>query len=463
VNSKTATRILELLDDRDFQALGSAYFRDSIPWSTFRELKMPEGLTSRQAWDILGAMSRLTGFPTRKFSSAIETWWYTVTPAMHAALYEIEALCRDGSPLSHSVSERARGHFVVQPVVDEMLACVRRDGLALEYEAVREILREDRAPADDAERLVANTRRLLSELGPYLDVPFTRTMIVELQARIAEGVGDLEVVAPPHENPWVDTRYGDPEAVFEMICSMGNASRPETHIVITMIMIAASFWAFRPFPRWNGLTELVIRRLFLHKREYAALSYVPLSATHLAWEQGLLLPPDVFSSYGRESMLQSSAGGDLTPYYATVINLTVKGLHALRDLIHSLELRDQKLRIIIASDPRINYRQREVIERALVTVGAEFDVTSHEHHYSIARSTARADLFELVDLGFLHFERRSTRNVFLASPDLDTLIENHKPPRLFPEGVSPFATSTHTAPPDDRTLARPRVPHATRP
>jgi Fic family protein len=65
-----------------------------------------------------------------------------------------------------------------------------------------------------------------------------------------------------------------------------------------------------------------------------------------------------------------------------------------------------------------NHRQRELLAQALRRPNAEFTLRKHRMDYQTAYSTARADLLELAEMGYLEKQSRGQAFIFTPTPDL---------------------------------------------
>ncbi len=67
---------------------------------------------------------------------------------------------------------------------------------------------------------------------------------------------------------------------------------------------------------------------------------------------------------------------------------------------------------VLASDRGLNHRQRAVLAAALSEPDTVFRIDTHKRLYRVAYATARSDLLELAELGFLNQVRRGRAFVF---------------------------------------------------
>ena len=94
---------------------------------------------------------------------------------------------------------------------------------------------------------------------------------------------------------------------------------------------------------------------------------------------------------------------------------------ALDELLGSIEQsrqRDAELRSTLERSVALNYRQRSIIAGALSNPEAEFRIREHQTAHNVVYATARADLLDLVNRGYLRQEQRGRAFVFRAEPNL---------------------------------------------
>lgn len=84
--------------------------------------------------------------------------------------------------------------------------------------------------------------------------------------------------------------------------------------------------------------------------------------------------------------------------------------------------RDESVLHALRSDPSLNHRQRSILGRATRHTDAEFSISYHRTNHNVAYATARADLLDLVDKGYLMQDTSQKVFVFRARPDLQSRL-----------------------------------------
>jgi Fic family protein len=107
------------------------------------------------------------------------------------------------------------------------------------------------------------------------------------------------------------------------------------------------------------------------------------------------------------------------------MELALLTLREVEQYVDSWERRDNEMREVLRKDPLLNQRQRAILARALRVPDAEFNIRYHKRNHNVAYTTARRDLLELADKGYLSMEQRGKAFIFAAAPKLQELVREH--------------------------------------
>jgi hypothetical protein len=171
------------------------------------------------------------------------------------------------------------------------------------------------------------------------------------------------------------------------------------------------FTTGQPLPSWNGVMSVLLTRLLFLRSRLPVVAMIPIARVYRAWQSGVIVPP-VAPMALHDALIPVGDECDFTSYVATVIHLTRMELDATESAIRRALASHETTARALASDRRINHRQRGVLAAALPEPGTIFRIDSHQRLDRVACSTARADLLGLVDLGLLTQVRRGQAFIF---------------------------------------------------
>jgi len=75
----------------------------------------------------------------------------------------------------------------------------------------------------------------------------------------------------------------------------------------------------------------------------------------------------------------------------------------------------RKATTLLRNIPDLNYRQLALLQHALKHPNAAYTIESHKNSHNVVRATARADLFNLVERGYLSRGKQGRRYNFLPA------------------------------------------------
>lgn len=406
--------VLQFLDRPDIQALFERGAQRAITRETLTDIPLPAGLTLTQTETLLGAVNRLRAItiPLPDFDG--QTYWYTMPHDIKSLLRVIDHHCTSGSELDREISNRRGRRFLVRALVEEAIATSRLDGVDIPYDEAHELLQMDRTPANDDERVVVNAHHLLSELPGLAESALTPELLLGLYERVTEGTARLEFDGAE--------LIGGPVAamtrleVLKQLCAIANYQQDVNaeHPAITALVLLRDVPYWKPFPKYNGAIARILFRLHAVKHNYPVLGLLPISeiAARNPEKESVSASGPHFTRLTRYSEI------DMTGHVAAILEAVNVAIQRLRAQIEQVQERDDALRELLQSDPLLNGRQRSILGRALREPGTRFRIRYHQTTHNIAYSTARADLMELEEKGYLRQEQEGKAFVFVAAEGL---------------------------------------------
>lgn len=406
--------VMQFIDRPDIQALFERAAQRAVTRDTLTEIPLPAGLTLTQTEVLLGAVHRLRAIriPLPDFDG--QTYWYMMPHDMKSLLRAIDHHCTSGSELDREISNQHGRRFLVRALVEEAIAASRLDGADIPDNQAYELVQMDRTPATDDERVIVNAHRLLSELPGLAEDALTPERLLAIYERVAEGTehvafDEAELIGGPVAEL---TRL----QVLKHLCAIANYQQDVTaeHPAITALVLLwdVSYW--KPFPKYNATIARVLFRVHATRHNYPVLGLLPISA--IAASNADRVPGSVSGPHFTRLARYSEV--DMTAQVTAHLGAVHAAIQRLREQIAHVRERDDALRELLQSDPLLNARQRSILGRALREPGARFRIRYHQTTHNIAYSTARADLMQLEEKGYLRQEQEGKAFVFVAAEGL---------------------------------------------
>ncbi|MCE5191248.1 MAG: hypothetical protein LLG08_05760 [Actinomycetia bacterium] len=405
--------------------------RAYLPWDEFLTMRLPTEMSPVETWEMLKTVNRTAGIKLPVPDLAGNQYWYLRTHEIADTVCRIQCLCREDSDLHRQLTTTRNRRVLVRSRIAETVAAALLDGLNISEEQGYALLQSDRAPHNNTERVMVNTLTTMDLVTDMVKQPFSPELMFRLRDLLLQGLSVSSLETTPRRMGLMTSEYSDEEVQaaaerqLKYICDYANhlTGDPHDHPVLRALFLPDLFRLYRPLPCMNSQVGRVVFRLYALKAGLPVLGMLSLSRTKLSWEDGVLDSATVSAGPKEYSEARLHSGTDLTGYATLVVQMALSALQDLDGQIRSLKEQDEQLRSLLQDDPRLNHRQRSVLGRALRDPGAEFRIASHRTTHSVVYATARTDLLDLVDRGYLDITKRGRAYVFVPRPGMRALVE----------------------------------------
>jgi Fic family protein len=432
-----------LTEDPDMARLLKRVTAAHLSWEEFQAMPLSGELGHDAVWELMRLLSRAMGIEIPVPDLDGNDYWYHRTHEIADSIAQIQCLCRADSSLYRRLTATRNTSILVRSRIDETIAAARLDGLAVSVEHYEEMLRTERPPRTDNEQLVYNTLRALDRLEHLRNEPFSLELLMHLRSLVIEGVDIDGLVHTERRLGTVSFDYESGRTAkyaarqTKYICDYANhlSGDMHDHAVFRALLLPDLFRFYQPLPDVNSQVGRLAFRLYTIKTGLPVLGLLPLSQTRLDWEDGKLGSTLVSQGPVEHAEGRNRNGVDLTDYATLSVQLALVALLDLNWKLHKLEREDAELRDLLQRDPEINHRQRSILGRALKNPQAEFRIAYHKTTHNVVYATARADLLELVEKGYLVTGKKGRAMIFTPREGLREFIESgyrHSGPAVRP-------------------------------
>lgn len=397
---------------------------DYLYWDRFKQLPMPEGVRASDAWAFVRLMRGLSRKPTSIPDMSGGRYTYVVTENVMRALHNIDKWAGGWGAgttprLPHEVQ---RERYILSSLLEESIASSQIEGASTTRQRAREMLLNADKPRDVSEQMILNNYITMRRIRDLVDVPITPELLLELQRSMTVNTlsrpGDVGVFRTTDDIVVADevnrVLYTPPRAsevpnLTRDLCAYANASGGVfEHPAIKAI--ALHFWLalIHPFADGNGRTARALFYLYMLKNGYWLFEYLSISRVILRRR----------AQYERAFLHAEIDDADFTYFLLFNLRAIETAVEETRQYVERKVAEDAEIEQQVQGDFELNHRQRAALSRALRKPDAVFTFQSHATSHGVVRATARTDLLELVDRGYLVRRKDGRQVVFTPAPDL---------------------------------------------
>jgi Fic family protein len=346
---------------------------------------------------------------------------YSTPGALFEMLHEIDRDVSGHIGIGEQVNNpNMRHRYIVNSLIEEAITSSQLEGASTTSQVARDMIRSGRKPTDRSERMILNNYRAMTHIRSVVGESLTESQIFALHRIVTRGTLDNskaegklrtsedniyitdEVGRKLHQPPKAEELSGRLQDLLNFANGKGDTGF--IHPVVRAIIL--HFWLAydHPFVDGNGRTARGLFYWSMLSSGYWLFDFVSIS--HI-----LRKAP---SKYARSFLCTETDDNDLT--YFILYQLKVIG-RAVAELHKYLSRKTQEVKEterLIRESGRFNHRQLALLGHALRHPDATYSIQSHQNSHSVSYQTARTDLLNLGDRGYL--TQTQIGNAYYFSP-----------------------------------------------
>lgn len=430
---KYRDRLPDLIQRRILAAPNGSY----LHWDRLRHLTPPKGLSQEEWW--LGIkLARSQLYREIPLTDAAGRPFRFATPDLvHEMLHKVDR--RAGASLGapeQIINSETRERYIFNSLVEEAITSSQLEGASTTRQAAADMIRYGRRPRDTSEQMILNNYEAITHIRTLKHEPMTSKRVLELHRILTVDTLDDAAAAGRLQRPIEDrvkvvdnasrrVVHVPPPAEqlparLQRMCDFANGdgnSGGFIHPALRAIIL--HFWLGydHPFVDGNGRTARALFYWSMLSQGYWLFEYVSISR----------ILKEAPAQYARAYLYTETEDNDIT--YFIVYQLEVI-LRAMDDLWAYLQKKADQMQAVIGllkSTDGLNHRQIALLSHAVRHPGKEYSIRSHQVSHNVAYATARADLLDLVEIGFLRARKLGRKSyTFLSPPDLERRLRRFK-------------------------------------
>lgn len=409
--------MIELPPKIDKKALVNALLKGIVPnimpvvdkvnadyeyWDKIKYKKLPEGVTPQMLW---------TNVKASRLKSMIPVWDkyginLCVTSQMQRLCHEFDMKFGSFWEVEGDTQSAEKKYYLSSSLMEEAIYSSKMEGASTTRIIAKDMLRKKKSPQNKSQKMIVNNYNTIQYIVEHKDEPLTEELLLTIHRLMTEKTldnpedaghfrtNDNVVVADMVEGDVIYTppSFQEIPEFVESLCDFFNNDNPRTfiHPIIRGIIVHFMLAFMHPFVDGNGRTARALFYWYMLKEGYKLTEYMSISRV-IAKSK---------SSYEKAFRYVENDGNDMGYFVAYNLGALEKSFQQLRDYIQR-KRREKKAASSFMMAGNINQRQALVLQRLKEEPDTIFTVKDVQDQFSVSSMTARKDLSDLVQQGYL--------------------------------------------------------------
>ena len=399
---KDCVNALLEMQDESLIALVEKINEEYEYWDMVKYKPLPKGCTPQKLWLCTKAsrlQNKLCVWPSYAISLSL-------TSHMQRICHEFDMNFGGTWMADDKLPPETNERYLVSSLMEEAISSSQMEGANTTRRVAKEMLRKQTKPKDKAQQMIANNYQTIQFIVQSKDKPLTPELLLHVHRLMTEKTlsndedagrfrtNDEVVVADgiTHEVVHRPPSHQDIEPFVAQLCCFFNDEEQSVfiHPLIRGIIIHFMLAYVHPFVDGNGRTARAVFYWYMLKSGYWLTEYLSISR----------IIKETKKQYEKAFLHTEADDNDLSYFITYQLRAMEKAFEALKSYIN----RKQK-EIFQASQfmkiAGVNDRMAQIIKIIYDDPERVLSIKEIENRFLISNHTARTDLKQLVDLGFL--------------------------------------------------------------
>lgn len=371
-------------------------------WDKVKYKKLPEGFTPQMLWANVKA-SRLR--------SMIPVWEkyginLCITSQMQRMCHEFDMKFGSFWEVEGDAQSAEKKYYLSSSLMEEAIYSSKMEGASTTRIVAKEMLRKKKSPQNKSQQMIANNYNTIQYIVEHKDEPLTEEALLHIHRLMTEKTmdnpedagrfrtNDKVVVADMVEGDIIYTppSFQEIPEFVESLCNFFNNDNPRTfiHPIIRGIIVHFMLAFMHPFADGNGRTARALFYWYMLKEKYWLTEYMSISRVIAKSKP----------SYEKSFRYVENDGNDIGYFVAYNLRALEISFQQLTDYIQRKQ-HEKKAATSFMIAGNINYRQAMILQRLKEEPNTIMTVKDVQEQFSVSSMTARKDLSDLVQQGYL--------------------------------------------------------------
>lgn len=426
LNQSNQMGAINMLTDPKMQPLFQKISSDYMYWDKVKHIA-PKNIDKQVLWQAVKIQRKLSA---QEIQFGNYTFRFTVTKNMLALLHDFDMNLGGSLGTKSIIPATDKSYYLISSIMEEAIASSQMEGASTTRYIAKDMLRKKLKPVNKSQQMIVNNYETISKISKSKMANFTINELLDIHRSIAnktldnpddEGVfrknDDIFVVdgitghiahTPPH--------FTDIDAMIKDLCEFANGDNNDNfiHPIVKAIIIHFMLAYIHPFVDGNGRTARSLFYWYMIKKGYWLTEYLSISRIIYTNKK----------TYEKAFLYTENDENDLSYFIQYHLNVMKKAFEELKKFLQR-KIDEQQNIFQFVGIPNINERQRYVLKTILENKRMLFTPKELATQFDISAKSARTDLQELVEMGYLNATNLNKRAIgYIKSEHFEELLQD---------------------------------------
>ncbi len=428
-DEKTINDVFKLLQDKEYKSLMHAINDKYLYWDKVKYQNIKD-YSPEILWSAV-KFNRSSRSKTIKFGKYV--FQYNPTDSIQKGLHLFDLHIGGNLGTKSIIPGDDKKRYLVSSIMEEAIASSQIEGAVTTRKRAKEMLRKNIKPKTKSEQMIVNNYETIKHILEIQNEPINIERLFEIHKRITnqtlddnhdEGIyrdnNDINVIdVVDGEIVHTPPSYEEvPELMNELFLFFNENHKEDfVHPIIKGCIIHFMIGWIHPFVDGNGRTARALFYWYLLKSGYWLTEYLSISR--------LIVRSKV--QYAQAFIYSETDQNDLTYFINYKIKTMQLAYDSLREYIQR-KINEKKQTANFQIINGINDRQALILKWIYQEPEIIFSVREIENRFIVSNQTARTDLIQLVERGYLQMtDVNKKKKSFYKSPYFEEVLKNDLP------------------------------------
>ncbi len=424
-NHEKQLEAIQMLTDKKMQPLFQKISSEYLYWDKVKYL-VPSGADKQVLWQAVRIQRQLNA-QIIQFGNYY--FQFTITKNMLALLHYFDMELGGSLGTQSIIPANDKRYYLVNSIMEEAIASSQMEGASTTHRIAKDMLRKQLKPINKSQQMIVNNYETINKLSHDKQTVFSPERLLGIHRSITsktlDNPDDEGVFRKNDEIYVVDgitgfvahtpPSYTEIDAMIQDLCKFANNDDNDNfiHPIIKAIIIHFMLAYIHPFADGNGRTARSLFYWYMIKKGYWLTEYLSISRIIYTNKK----------SYEKAFQYTENDNNDLSYFIQYHLNVMKEAYDELKKYLQR-KIDEQQNLLIYAGIANINERQRYVLRNISENKRTIFIPKELATQFDITTKTARTDLQDLVEMGFLLATNINKRAIgYIKSDCFEELIK----------------------------------------